>query len=167
MTWKANNPDNYTTFTIGSAAVNLKTVRTNIAGIISNTKAIGNVTAIHLHSASTDGVNSGILITLCNTQLSCPREFTPGSIALGFFFQLPVALLAPVPLLYLNIHTTAYPNGAIRAQLANQLTMNDVRTPSTPPDAPPSPTPSVVKSDASTSIVSFLSIFASVLAFSL
>jgi hypothetical protein len=35
------------------------------------------------------------------------------------------------------------------------------------PDAPPSPTPSVVKSDASTSIVSFLSIFASVLAFSL
>jgi hypothetical protein len=166
MQWKANNPDNYTTFTIGSAAVNLKTVRATILFIISNTKAIGNVTAIHLHSASTDGVNSGVLITLCNTQLPCPREFTPG-FSLGFDFQLPVALLAPVPLLYLNIHTTAYPNGAIRAQLAVQQTMVDVRTPSTPPDAPPSPTPSVFKSDASTSIVSFLSIFASVLAFSL
>ncbi len=172
LSWKLKQSEIVTPFTYGSSTIFLKTVRANILVQLTqwqNTKP--NVTAIHLHSPSTDGVNSGVLITLCDAQLanfSCPKVFGGELFQFGGFIQLPLALLYPVPLLYINIHTTQYPMGEIRAQLANQLSIFDVndRTP-TPSPTPVTP-PTQVKSDASPRIISFfVSVFASVLAFSL
>jgi hypothetical protein len=168
LSWKFKEPEIVTPFTIGSSTVFLKTVRANILVQMTewqNTKP--NVTAIHLHSPSTDGVNSGVLITLCDAQLanfSCPKVFADVLYQFGGPIQLPLALLYPVPLLYINIHTTQYPMGEIRAQLAMQSNMLDVidKTPAPPQN------PTQVKSDAPTRIISFfLSVFASVLAFSI
>jgi hypothetical protein len=64
--------------------------------------------------------------------------------------------MSPVPLIYLNLHTALIIGGEIRGQLT-QLTGP------TPVPTPPTPTPAV-KANASTVVLSFIAVIASMLA---
>jgi len=114
----------------------------------------GAVTSAHLHLGATDGINSATLIHLCGSGgtaaclLSNSQTFT---------VNLPTALMSPVPLIYLNLHTAQNPGGEIRGQLV-QLTAIPSLVPVTPSATP------AVKSNASTVVFSLISVAASMLA---
>jgi hypothetical protein len=116
----------------------------------------GAVGAAHLHLGATDGINSGTLIHLCgpNATAACTLANGQGQ---TFTVNLPTALMHPVPLIYLNLHTAQNPGGEIRGQLVSLAPMPTLR--STTPAATPA-----VKANASTVVLSFIAVVASMLA---
>ena len=115
----------------------------------------GSVTAAHLHLGAADGLSSSFLIHLCGTGGTAACALTNGQ-GQAFTVDLPTALMHPVPLIYLNLHTALITGGEIRGQLT-QLTGP------TPVPTPPTPTPAV-KANASTVVLSFIAVVASMLA---
>ena len=124
----------------------------------------GSVTAAHLHLAATDGINlNDFLIHLCGGgggTSSCTLANGQGQ---TFTVNLPMTLMSPVPLIYLNLHTAQNPGGEIRGQLTMLTGPPIFAPPSPPPLAPPTPTPAV-KANASTVVFSFIAVVASMLA---
>jgi hypothetical protein len=118
----------------------------------------GAVSAAHLHLGATDGINSGTLIHLCGTGGTAACTLTNGQ-GQTFTVNLPTALMSPVPLIYLNLHTAQNPGGEIRGHLV-RLTAIPSLVPVTP--SGPAPTPAV--SNASTVVFSLISVVASMLA---
>ena len=114
------------------------------------------MTGAHLHLAATDGINSGFLIHLCGGgggTSSCTLANGQGQTFTNV--NLPMTLMSPVPLIYLNLHTSQNAGGEIRGQLT-QLT-----GPTFVPIDNPTP---AVKANASTVVLSFIAVVASMLA---
>jgi hypothetical protein len=112
---------------------------------------------------SPDGLsNSNFLIHLCGSGGTSPGNssctLTNGQ-GQTFTVNLPTALMHPVPLIYLNLHTAQNGGGEIRGQLVSLTPMPTLRS-STPG---PGPT-SAVKGNASTVVLSFIAVVASMLA---
>jgi spore coat protein A, manganese oxidase len=113
---------------------------------------ITNATAAHIHTGAA-GVNGGIAVLLFPVPPATAKvgSFT-GILAEGDFTAANMSgSLAGMPLssliammdnrtVYVNVHTTQFPSGEIRAQIANQTTPVPSPTPSQTPTPTPQPT---------------------------
>ena len=128
----------------------------------------GAVTGAHLHMAATDGINGGFLIHLCGgggTPATPPCTLANGQGQTFTNVNLPMTLMSPVPLIYLNLHTSQNAGGEIRGQLTMLTGPPNFAPPSPAPPTPGPPTPTpAVKANASTVVFSFIAVVASMLA---
>ena len=89
----------------------------------------GTQTAAHIHGAATAGVNAGVVFGLTGANADYAGPVMAGPIAIGNSYMLYGANKAAGPSLadqinaqpsmyYVNLHTSAFPGGEIRGQLA-------------------------------------------------
>ena len=86
---------------------------------------LGTTTAAHIHGPAAEGVNAGVIVPLFNAQAegawtgSKTATFDVADLAAGQSITTMAALIALMRSgeVYVNVHTTANPAGAIRGQI--------------------------------------------------
>ncbi|HLM60020.1 MAG TPA: CHRD domain-containing protein [Pyrinomonadaceae bacterium] len=105
----------------GSCLVTLNTAETQITVTCSYSNLSSGLTAGHIHNAP-PGVNAGVLIPFTGI----PTGSTSGTFTTGPFNLTPAQVAEMrAKRLYVNLHTTNFPNGEIRGQVKIQTTPSD------------------------------------------
>ncbi len=96
---------------IGTATIMLDNATGAVTVSATYTNLRGNATAAHIHSSARRGANAGVVLALT------PSGGTSGTITGGGTVSAAVLAAMRDGLTYLNLHSTVFPGGELRAQI--------------------------------------------------
>jgi hypothetical protein len=134
-------PSNGSTGT-GSATVTLDPTETSINVIVTFSGLTATTTAAHIHGPAPAGTNAVVVFTFAGF---------PAGVTSGTFAQTSIPITAAqvvdlkAGLYYIDIHTTNFPGGEVRGQLAFVASPTVPTTGPTGPSGGPSAVPTVVR----------------------
>jgi hypothetical protein len=101
----------------GFASVKVKSSKSSVCVVIKKVLNIGTITAAHIHEAPA-GADGPIVVTLATPTAKKPGKKAKSKTCVNASTALINDLISYPADFYVNVHSSAFPGGAIRGQLA-------------------------------------------------